>query len=208
MTDFQVKNFDLSMESPETGLRLTASVYKVEGIRRTLSIGELVMAVCLARAAEVEKEIVDKMASMAQVTERLETLTKVQESLVTVDQSTGKKNISNWSPAVPLSLTWPVGTSSFQIKNWSDLLTWLKTDESNPQGSAGPGIAIFDGDPLIDDVLSAISSKLDGYNSENQKDMIKLQSQTNKRDQSYDLITNMLKSMHTVIMANANNFAR
>jgi hypothetical protein len=35
--------------------------------------------------------------------------------------------------------------------------------------------------------------------------MIDLQSQTAKRDQSYDMISNILKSLHTTLMTNVNN---
>ena len=35
--------------------------------------------------------------------------------------------------------------------------------------------------------------------------MIELQSLTNKRDQSYDMISNVLKSLNTTIIGNINN---
>ena len=50
----------LSMTSPETGEYLTANVYTVDGVtnadgsRRLLSIGGLVMALCLKRAHDLE----------------------------------------------------------------------------------------------------------------------------------------------------------
>ena len=59
--------FDLSMVNPETGLYNTARAYTVEGVTnedgslRQLSIGQLVMAVCLSRAADMETRIIGKM---------------------------------------------------------------------------------------------------------------------------------------------------
>jgi hypothetical protein len=51
----------LSMTNPDTGGYLTGDVYTVDGVYeadgvtpRILSIGQLVMAICLQRAAELE----------------------------------------------------------------------------------------------------------------------------------------------------------
>ena len=82
--------FDLSMINPEemvidsttyakSGPRLTANVYTIDGVYwegttnlRQLSIGELVMAICLRRASELETQIIEKMKSMEEVSEQLE----------------------------------------------------------------------------------------------------------------------------------------
>ncbi|MCQ2403963.1 MAG: hypothetical protein MJ202_09590 [Lentisphaeria bacterium] len=58
---------------------------------------------------------------------------------------------------------------------------------------------------VIDDLISQIEAKMDSMNSFSQQKMIELQSDTNKRDQSYDMISNILKSLHTTLMGNANN---
>jgi hypothetical protein len=46
---------------------------------------------------------------------------------------------------------------------------------------------------------------MDSHNSFSQQTMIDLQSQTAKRDQSYDMISNILKSLNTTLMTNVNN---
>ena len=59
----------LSMQDTDTGEYLTANVYTVEGVTnvdgspRRLSIGQLVMALCLQRAAALEADIVDTTTS-------------------------------------------------------------------------------------------------------------------------------------------------
>jgi hypothetical protein len=58
---------------------------------------------------------------------------------------------------------------------------------------------------MYDDFISQIESKMDEKNSFSQQKMIELQSLTNKRDQSYDMISNVLKSLNTVLVGNANN---
>ena len=55
------------------------------------------------------------------------------------------------------------------------------------------------------DLLTAIEAKMDEKNTFSQQTMIELQSLTAKRDQSYDMISNVLKSLSTVMTANVNN---
>ena len=54
--------------------------------------------------------------------------------------------------------------------------------------------------------LSSLESAMDSKNSFSQRTMIELQSQTTKRDQTYDMISNILKSINTVLIGNVNNF--
>ena len=56
-----------------------------------------------------------------------------------------------------------------------------------------------------DAIIANIESKLDELNTMSQEQMITLQSETNKRDQSYDMISNILKSLYTVMTGIANN---
>ena len=60
-------------------------------------------------------------------------------------------------------------------------------------------------DASNDTFISELESTMDSKNSFSQQTMIKLQSQTNKRDQAYDLISNALKSLNTVLTGNVNN---
>ena len=57
----------------------------------------------------------------------------------------------------------------------------------------------------INELITQIESKMDSLNSFSQQKMIELQSKTNKRDQAYDLITNVLKSLNTVEIGIVNN---
>ncbi len=53
--------------------------------------------------------------------------------------------------------------------------------------------------------ITAIESTMDSLNSFSQETMIDLQSQTNKRDQAYDMAANILKSLNGVQIGIANN---
>ena len=55
------------------------------------------------------------------------------------------------------------------------------------------------------DFLTALEAKMDERNSFSQQTMIELQSLTNKRDQTYDMVSNVLKSLNTVLTGNVNN---
>ena len=68
--------------------------------------------------------------------------------------------------------------------------------ENVPRGTANADSA---------DLLTAIEAKMDSKNTFSQQTMIELQSLTAKRDQSYDMISNVLKSLNTVLVGNANN---
>ena len=65
--------------------------------------------------------------------------------------------------------------------------------------------AVVGGTPSTDQLITDIESKMDSLNSFSQEKMIELQSETNMRDQAYDMITNILKSMNTVQVGIVNN---
>ena len=54
-------------------------------------------------------------------------------------------------------------------------------------------------------LITDIEAKMDSLNSFSQQTMIDLQSLTAKRDQSYDMISNIIKSLHTTLSTNSNN---
>ena len=214
----QVDTFDLSLRSTETGEFLTANVYYVEGVTdaaglpRALSIGELVMALCLDRAAKLEASIIRLMDEMNEVTVKLEAMTEIEQ------------NIVDWaSEQATKTYVYLDERSGRTLKNGPyaevSYLTFLRTclDENVDDGDDGNlyldgneavWVNVPQGDPTaikFDDFITAMESKMDQMNSFSQQKMIELQSQTSKRDQAYDMISNVLKSINTVLVGNANN---
>ena len=68
---------------------LTGKLYTVEGVTdatgvtlRRLSMAELVMVVCLARAAEKERAVIDIMSEMENTTSILNSLTDIEKKLL------------------------------------------------------------------------------------------------------------------------------
>ena len=55
------------------------------------------------------------------------------------------------------------------------------------------------------DLINAVEKAMDQRNSLNQQTMIELQSATSKRDQAYDMISNISKSLNQVSIGIVNN---
>ena len=189
--------FDLSMVSPESGEFLTARAYTVEGVMnadgslRQLSIGQLVMAVCLERAARLERGVWDEtqqkyvdgiiplMEEMNSTSLQLEIMTKIEEEILagTVDMTAATVDYNGRSYTYKAFLT--------------DVMKMTGVPNSASAAST--------------DFISQLEAKMDEKNSFSQQSMIELQSLTNKRDQSYDMISNILKSLNTTMTGIVNN---
>ena len=204
---FTIDTIDLSMVSPESGEYLTANIYYVEGVKdavgalRPLSIGQLVMAICLKRAAELEGQIIEKMGAMERTSSKLEALTEIETEVVkwpaelqaagNAARSLRNYRISNDNAVYP---GWTYQAALVDMGVISSDITYVRisgTPDSN--------------DIMFDDFITAVESKMDEMNSFSQQSMIELQSLTNKRDQSYDMISNVLKSLNTVMTGIVNN---
>ena len=195
--------FDLSMVSPDTGRYLTANAYTVEGVTnadgslRELSIGQLVMAICLKRASRLEIGVWDEtqqkyvdgiiplMDEMNTTSAQLAALTEIENDILD-----GGANMDNINTS---HVTYDGRDYTF----YDFLVNVMKFSASDvPTGFA---------DGSNTDLITLIESKMDEKNSFSQQKMIELQSLTNKRDQSYDMISNVLKSLNTTMTGNVNN---
>ena len=192
--------FDLSMVSPESGEFLTARTYTVEGVEnadgslRQLSIGQLVMAICLQRASKLEADIIALMEEMSTTSAQLADMTKIEQAVIddfAANQNGHAYNINNVSIS---------SSTDGAVK----LLRDLGVINSTQQYVRNDSI-LSNADIMYDDFITQIESKMDEKNSFSQQKMIELQSLTNKRDQSYDMISNILKSLNTTMTGIVNN---
>ena len=106
--------FDLSMVNPDTGLYNTARLYTIDGVNnvdgtpRELSIGQLVMAICLQRASQLENGyddpvtgehvngIIDLMNNIEHVSAQLEAMTTIESAIIEEFQNdTEMKSLSD-----------------------------------------------------------------------------------------------------------------
>lgn len=189
---FGVQAIDLSFNNERIGGtgNLQANYYTVPGVKnedgslRPLSIGQLVMALCLARATELEAQIIGIVEDLNKTSENLERLTEVESVIVEIMGNGGTLDLN--------SLTFD-GTNI----TYYDFLT----DSQYGIGIITSTTANSDSSQLVTD----IESKMDSLNSFSQQTMIELQSLTAKRDQSYDMISNILKSLNQTLLTNVNN---
>jgi hypothetical protein len=178
--------FDLSLVSPETGEYLTARAYTVPGVNnvdgtpRELSIGQLVMAICLQRATELESQIIALMETMNATSLQLENMTKIEEDIL----------------AGTVNLTTRSVTYDGRTYTYKGFLTEVMGMTGVPDSASASST----------DFITALEAKMDEKNSFSQQTMIELQSLTSKRDQSYDMISNVLKSLNTVQVGIVNNY--
>ena len=199
--------FDLSMVNPDTGRYLTANVYTVDGVTnadgslRELSIGQLVMAICLQRASELETNIIALMEEMNSTSAQLEAMTEIENEIVkwpdelkaagTSARSLNNYNVSSDNAAYP-GVTYKTALEDMGVI--ANGISYVRVS-GNPDSD----------DIMYDDFISQLEAKMDEKNSFSQQKMIELQSLTNKRDQSYDMISNVLKSLNTTLTGNVNN---
>ena len=177
--------FDLSLVSPETGEYLTARAYTVEGVNnvdgtpRELSIGQLVMAICLQRATSLEAGIIALMEEMNATSVQLDIMTKIEEAILagTVDLTASSVDYNG---------------STYTYQGFLTSVMKMTGVPDNASASSS-------------EFITALESKMDEKNSFSQQKMIELQSMTSKRDQAYDMISNVLKSLNTVLVGIVNN---
>lgn len=192
MAEISVGQIELSSYNPETGVKNTANVYHVEGIRGELTIAGLAMAICLQRATALEKEIVDIMSQMQATTKRIEQISKLEEELVNFQDTgivKGKKksesyDASQWGAITTGEL--PDGQTL--DKRWTlwlkEVGVWDKEKYNQKEIKAD----------VLNEILNDVETGLDSLNTNSQEMMITLQSTTIKRDQSYDMLTALVKS--------------
>lgn len=202
-----IDTFDLSMTSPDTGRYLTANFYTVDGVTnadgslRQLSIGQLVMAICLNRASKLETDIIALMEEMNTTSAQLKALTEIETEVLkwpdelkqagTSARSLNNYNVSSNNAAYP-GVRYK--TALVDMGVIANGISYVRVS-GNPDSD----------DIMYDDFITALESKMDEKNTFSQQKMIELQSLTNKRDQSYDMISNVLKSLNTTIIGNINN---
>ena len=189
---FATQQIELSMCSPQTGLPLTANVYTIEGVTddgspRLMSIGQLVMAICLQRASALEDQIIGVMNDINANTQLLEALTTVETALTAVGVG-GSLDMTTQSSYDGRQVSYPefLGGAEFMAMSGLPVNSSWSYNE-------------------VQTVISLVEDKMDSLNTISQDTLIQLQSLTAKRDQTYDLASNVLKSLNNVLVGNANN---
>ena len=138
-------------------INATYNMYTVAGIEdgsgnlRKLSISELVMAVCLARAQEKEEAVIDTMRGLSGNTYTLEVLTDIEERLLD-----GQSLSSIELPDAP-----------WRVEVGGGMIVWCY--------NAGQLLSAYgiDTSQSTEDVCTGIESKMDSLNSFSQENKIR-----------------------------------
>ena len=206
---FETKQIDLSMRNPDTGRFLQANVYFVEGVQnadgsyRELSIGQLVMAICLARATEVERELVYKMDEMNQASQMLDALTAIETKVADMasKKTYGETIGPNWADIGCTDAEIAKFKKQYNTDSWISFVQGYCQVPNLPNPDSGGGYSLT----LIDEVMTDMESRMDDLNTTNQSSLIEMQALTSKRDQAYDLNAGLIKSFQTVIIGTVAN---
>ena len=196
---FATQQIELSMCSPQTGLPLSANVYTIEGVTepdgtpRLMSIGQLVMAICLQRASALEDEIIGVMDKINENTQLLDALTTIEAELVKVDVGS------------TFNVDQVISYNGQDITIYNFLCNTVGMVNDLPSVSGGNTEEYVWTYDQVQTVISLVEDKMDSLNTISQDTLIQLQSLTAKRDQTYDLVSNVLKSLNNVLVGNANN---
>lgn len=183
METFKIASIDLSMKGVD-GNALTANVYTIESLTtadgqlRQLSIGQLVMALCLTRASEIEAKIVAKMEALASDSASLEKLTALDKDLVEWQAENANNTSARWEKYATYA-------DALALAGYSTSRTFTYSE--------------------VETLISEVESKMDSLNSTSQTTLIDIQSLTATRDDTYNLVSNVLKSFQTVMIGNVNN---
>ena len=175
-----------------------AGVKDSSGALRHLSIAELVMVICLERAAAKEAEVIRLMKEMSDTTAKLEALTEVEQAIVDDFNAASHRD--------PYTLSdHRINQGIYSGVDFRTFLQGMGVIDNVAKWIYLGGLPTPGQDIRYDDLIAEIESKMDSMNSFSQQKMIELQSETNKRDQAYDMITNILKSLNSVEMGIVNN---
>ena len=150
------------------------------------------MALCLKRAHDLEMGYNDSITGqhvdgVLEIMNSLETNTEILECLTKIETDTLDGDVNLKTKKL---------TFQGVEMTYYDFLTRQTGVENVPTGTVNSKSTEF---------ISALEAEMDSRNSFSQQTMIQLQSQTTKRDQAYDMISNTLKSLNNALVGNANN---
>ena len=197
-TAFESTLSPLTIKDPETGRLLTAHVYTIEGLEGSFSMGQLVFAICVAIALEREQRLVDIMDEVDASTSKLKTLTDIQSALVDWFNAAGTNDMFDQTFGSDVYIAYDGHV--YQGTEWRNFL-WEVCELATEQL---PNKSELTRDE-VESLINAISDKMDSLNAINNEQLIQMQSETAKRDQAFDLTSNILKSFNAQLIGTVNN---
>jgi hypothetical protein len=157
-----------------------------------LTLGQLVMAVCIRAAATYESQSVTKMNTMTAGSIKLDDAADWLEKIASGSFKTGDED----SIEVLKFLTETMGIAQSE----------LPCGASFVDGSAPKYFLEVDTYDKRMQAASVLKNKMEALARTQQQDMIDLQTMVNRRDVAYSTSSNVVKAMGTSMTGEANNF--
>ncbi len=172
--------------------------YKYAGID-CANLTQLAIMVCLANATKLEQEITAEMEKIAQNNNRINTANAICEWLLTCTLS-GTLNAAT-------QIDYVKADGSDAVASYKDLMTTelgvtKYTIDGNSYNIADKNSYNYQECQAI---LTAMNNKVDELNSLSQENMITLQALVDKRNQAYELGSNISKLLGTGYISVSNN---
>jgi hypothetical protein len=151
-------------------------MYVMDG--KSYDLSTLVLAVSLERADAIEKQLVDQINVMKKRNDVLNGLTKALAALRGKDKQ-APFDANTFDTGVPK----PDGTGTYNLKELMESEGMaLKSEKGN----------WFWTPPQCEEAIEVLKAKTDSLNSDSQVDMIRTQSLVNKRDQAFEMASNLI----------------
>jgi hypothetical protein len=166
------------MSTPVGGIGATGFVNL-----EALDVETALMAIQSQRANLLEDQLKDQLATVQERNVKIEALNNM---LAKVRAQRPDNADDTESLGGTVTIPGFGGTDGKQISYGdTELVQSLKDYGIDATGAMNQG--------EFDQLIATITSKIDGLNSSQQMDMLRLQSLTNKRNEAFDLMTNFLK---------------
>ncbi|CUJ27035.1 MULTISPECIES: hypothetical protein [Pseudomonadota] len=175
-------------------------------VSQALLSGDLetaLLAVQTNRTQLLDKQLSSQIAAVQQKNEQAAKLNAVMSAINTAMAQYPKDGdsdatIKDWDQAKVVKYEMPLN-QALRDAGITEIPSWSSGEGQLPNGQSNiTGKAVFRGDRNLGDIKgmqSFIQGKLDSLNSTQQMDMMALQSLSNKRNESFDVMTNFIKKM-------------
>ena len=185
---------------------VAVAVTSASSVSQALLSGDIetaLLAVQTNRTQLLDRQLSSQIQAVQQKNEQAAKLNAVMSAINTVMAQYPKDGdsdatIKDWNQDKIVKYEMPLN-QALKDAGITDIPSWSSGEGQLPNGQSNiTGKAVFRGDRNLGDIKgmqSFIQGKLDSLNSTQQMDMMALQSLSNKRNESFDVMTNFIKKM-------------
>ncbi len=185
---------------------VAVALTSASSVSQSLLAGDIetaLLAVQTNRTQLLDRQLSAQIQAVQQKNEQAAKLNSVMSAVNTAlaqypKDGENDATIEDWDQAKVVKYEMPLN-QALQDAGINHLSSWSSGEGQLPNGQPNiTGTAVFRGDRNLGDIKgmqSFIQGKLDSLNSTQQMDMMALQSLSNKRNESFDVMSNFIKKM-------------